>query len=141
LLSQHHENSYLDILKPTLLFGILLIVSLCIGFTTHTFSLIFMPFLWFLTVILFQGFLALAKELQRASCKEATCSFISVVVDLVFEFGTMLECVRRRELRLLPLKFVYEEGQLHNRWHRGMIKTWSFVIAFVTIFVIYTILL
>lgn len=141
LLSKHRENSYLDVPKSTLLFGIILVASFCIGVTTHAFSIIFLPFLWFLIAILFQCFLALAKEHQRASWKEAISSFTSIIVDSIFELGTIVECLYRGKLQLLPLKFIYEEGQLHNRWHRGMIKIWSFVIAFLILYVMYTILL
>jgi len=141
LLARYSKSSYLDAPKSAIVFGILLVTGACVGVLGQTFSLALLSLLWYVTAIVFQCFVAFHSELRRTSWQEAICSSLSVIVDSVFEIGTIAECFYRRRLRLLPFKFIYEEGQLSSRWHRGMIRIWSFVIAFVIIFVVYIILL
>ncbi|MBT9166887.1 MAG: putative mycofactocin biosynthesis glycosyltransferase MftF [Syntrophomonadaceae bacterium] len=141
LLSRHRANSYFDIPKLTLLFGILLVASLYKGLATHSFSLIFLPFLWLPTVALVQGFLGSYPQTLRGSWKEPIYSSISVVIDFIFELGTIFECLYRAKFSLLPLTFIYEERQLYDRWRQGMIKTWSLVISFLIWYILYIALL
>jgi len=141
LLSRHRANSYFDIPKLTVLFGILLVASLYKGLATHSFSLIFLPFLWLPTVVLIQGFLTSYPETSQGSWKAPIYSSISVIIDFIYELGTIIECLYRTKLSLLPLTFIYEERQLHDRWRQGMIKTWSLVISFLIWYVLYSALL
>lgn len=141
LLSRHSENAFFDVPKSILLIGVLLIVSLFKSFTAHAFSLILMPLLWILIVALVQGFLTSHQETSKGSWEEPIYSFVSIIVNFIFELGMIVESMYRRKLRLLPLTFIYEEGQLYDRWHYGMIKMWSFVISFLILYGIYTILL
>lgn len=136
LLSKHRENSYLDVPKSTLLFGILLMVGLYESFATRTLSWIFLPFLWFLIVALIQSFFVSYQGALKGSWKEILPSFMSIIVDSIFELGTTIECLLQRKLSLLPRKFIYEEGQLHYRWYQGRIKTWSFVISVLILYIL-----
>jgi len=136
LLSHHRENSYIDIPKPTLIFGILFIVSIYESFSTHNLSLIFLPFLWFLFMLLIQGLLVFRQGPSKSSWNEIILSFTSILVDSIFELGMIIECLRQRKLSLLPRKYIYEEGQLHYRWYQGRIKIWSFVISLLILYLI-----
>lgn len=137
LLSRHRGKSFFDIPKSALLFSILLIASIFKSFTTHTFILILLPFLWILIVTLIQGFSTFYRETSKNSLKELIYSFISIIINFVFELGTFVECLYRRRLKLLPFTFIYEERQLYDRWYQGKIKIWSFVISFLVLHVIY----
>jgi cellulose synthase/poly-beta-1,6-N-acetylglucosamine synthase-like glycosyltransferase len=141
LLSRHREKSFFDIPKSALLFSILLIACLFKSFTTHTFILILMPFLWILIMAFVQSFSTFYRETTKGSWKGFIYSFISIMVDFVFELGTIVECLYRKRLKLLLFTFIYEERQLDDRWHQGKIKAWSFVISFLILYVMYTILL
>jgi len=141
LLTRHQKSSYYEIPKPVLLFGILLIISLYGSFRAHILSLILFPFLWLLIAILIQGFLVSYRRRPGSFWKEAIYSSLSIMVDFIFELGMIIECLRHGKMRLMPLKFVYVEGQLYGRWQWGVIKTWSFVISFLILYSVYTILL
>jgi cellulose synthase/poly-beta-1,6-N-acetylglucosamine synthase-like glycosyltransferase len=141
LLSRHREKSFFDIPKSALLFSILLITCLFKSLITHTSLLILLPFLWILIVAFVQSFFTFYREATKGSWKRFIYTLISVMVDFVFELGTIVESLYRRRLKLLPFTFIYEERQLDDRWHQGKIKTWSFVISFLILYVLYTILL
>lgn len=141
LLSRHSKSSYLDAPKSAIVFGTSLVTGVCMGVLGQTFSFALLSLLWYVTVIVFQCFVAFYSELRRSSRQEAIYSSISVIVDSVFEIGTIAECFYQRRLRLIPFKFIYDEGQLGGRWRRSIVRIWSFVTAFIVIFVVYIILL
>ena len=141
LLSQHSENSFFDVPKSTLLFGVLLMVSLFKSFTTHTPIPLLLPFLWISIVTLIQGFCIFYQETSKSSWRELIYSFVSTIVNFVFELGMIVECLYRRKFKLLLFTFIYEERQLYDRWYQGKMKTWSFVISFLILYAIYNFLL
>lgn len=138
LLIRHQKNSYLEIPKPVLLFSILLIISLYGSFMADSFSLILFPFLWLLMAILIQGLFVSYRRSSGSFLKEAIYSSLSIMVDFIFELGMMIECLRRGKMQLALLKFVYVEGQPYTRWHWGIIKTWSYVVALLVSHLIFT---
>lgn len=136
LLSRHTENSYIDIPKTILIFGVLFIVSVYKSFTTNTFSSILIPFIWFLIMVSIQNFLYYVQGRSKNSRKEIIILFFSILVDYIFEFGTIVECIRQRKFSLLHRKYIYEEGQLRYRWDYGKIKMYSFIFSLIILYII-----
>jgi glycosyltransferase involved in cell wall biosynthesis len=136
LMKKHPENIFLDIPKNSLIFSFLLILFIYKVFINSSLLYIAIPFAWLLIAIFVQSLLSSRKHLIRGNWKDIAPICFAMLFDLVFEFGTVIECLRKRDLKLLPYKFVYTEDQQLSRWHWGVIKMWSIITSLFALFIV-----
>lgn len=136
LLSSHPNHTFLDIPKSPLFFWSFFVITFIVSFITHSFILILIPFLF---VFLFTFFLTIFTFLQVSNKNSKKCfiyMFISIIMNFIYETGLIFECIYRRKINLMFYSFIYEQKQFYDRWYEGKIKTWSYVISFLILFVI-----
>lgn len=136
LMKKHPENIFLDVPKNSLVFFFLLILSIFRVIINSSLLYIAIPFIWLFIAIFTQSLLSLKRRLIKGNWKDIAPICFAMLFDLVFEFGTVIEYVRKRDLKLLPYKFIYTEDQRLSRWHWGVIKIWSLIASLLALFVV-----
>jgi len=139
LMKNHSENTFLDIPKDPLIFIILVIFFICKAMINNTLLYAIIPFVWLPVVILLQSILALKYHLIRGKWRDIGYIYTSLLFEVLFELGTIIECIKKRDLKFLFRKFIYIEDQLFSRWYWGVIKMWSFIISLFALLILLTI--
>lgn len=134
LMKNHPENTFPDVPKNIFVFTILLAIFCIISLVKSNLSYAIIPFLWLPIVILIQTTLALKYRLVRGEWNDMGYIYLSLLFELLFEFGTMIECFRKRDLKFLFRRFIYIDDQLFGRWYWGIVRIWSFVISLFALF-------
>lgn len=135
LMKKHPENIFLDVPKNSLIFSFLVVLFMCKVFINSTLLYITIPFIWLLIAIFIQSLLSLKGRLVKGDWKDIAPIYFAMLFDLLFEFGTVIECARKGDLKLLPYRFIYTEDQLLSRWYWGVIKIWSLIASLLALFI------
>ncbi|HEW91548.1 MAG TPA: glycosyltransferase [Thermotogaceae bacterium] len=134
LMKKHPENTFLDIPKNSFMFIALAVCFVCYAFIKSNLLYVIIPFVWLPIVILVQSVLALKQSLINGDRHDIGYVYVSSLFEILFELGTIVECLRKRDLKFLFRRFIYAEDQLFGRWYWGIIKMWSFIITLFIIF-------
>lgn len=129
LMKKHPENTFLDVPKNSVLFFSFLILFTYKALSSNTPLPIIIPFLWLLITIFIQSLLALKFHLIKGEWKDIGFIYLSLLFDLLFELGTVIEGIKKGGLKFLLYRYIYTEDQLFGRWYWGIIKMWSFVVS------------
>jgi glycosyltransferase involved in cell wall biosynthesis len=133
LMKKHPENTFLDVPKNSLVFAILASIFAYSALIKNMLYGI-IPFVWLPVVIFIQSMFALKYRLIRGNWKDIGYIYVSSLFELLFEFGTIFECVKKRDPRFLFRRFIYIEDQLFGRWYWGAIRMWSFAASLLSLF-------
>lgn len=136
LMKNHPENTFLDIPKNIFVFAMLAAIFCIISLVKNTLSYAIIPFLWLSIVILIQSILALKYRVVRGKWNDIGYIYLSLFFELLFEFGTMVESFRKRDLKFLFRRFIYIDDQLFRHWYWSIVKMWSFGISLFALFLI-----
>lgn len=136
LMKNHPEKIFLDPTKTILLFIILLMFFIYRAVVSNTLLYTVVPLAWLLVAILLQAILALKYRIIKDKWRNLSYIYLSLLFETLFEFGTIVECVKKRNLKLSFYRFIYIDDQLSGRWYRNIIKTWSLIISFCALFIL-----
>ena len=137
LMIKHAENTFLDVPKNSLLFFSLLVLFTYKALNSNTLLSIVIPFLWLLVTIFIQSLFNLKFHLIEGKWREVHFIYFASLFDFFFELSTVIEGIRKRDLKFLLYKYIYTEEQLFSRWYWGIIKMWSIVISLFFLFIYY----
>ncbi|MCL0095333.1 glycosyltransferase [Dehalococcoidia bacterium] len=137
LMKGHPKNIFLDVPKNTLIFFILMMLSIYKAPINNTLLPVIIPFLWLIITIFIQSSFALKYHLIKGNWKDIVPLFFALVLEWLFEMGTLIECIKKGDLKFLPYRFIYIEDQLLGRWYWGIVKVWGLIIS---LFILFTIL-
>jgi glycosyltransferase involved in cell wall biosynthesis len=136
LMRKHPENTFLDIPKNSLMFIILVMLFAYKALINNILLYAITPFIWLPVVILIQSTFALKYCLIKGNWRDIGYIYVSLLFELLFELGTIIECIKKGGLKFLFRRFIYTEDQLFGRWHWGVIKMWSFVVSLFALFLL-----
>jgi len=136
LMKNHPENTFFDVPKVPLIFLILVILFTYKAVINNSLLHVIIPFVWLPLVILLQSILALKYRIIKGNGRHIIYIYAFLLFEAIFELSTIIECVKKRELKFIFRKFIYIEDQLFSRWHWGVIKMWSIIISFFILFVL-----
>lgn len=140
LLKMHPQKQYLDIPKVSLLFFFLLIVFAVKSFINHSYILVLFPFFWLLVNIFIQTILALKLKTMQGNWRSFIYVYLAIMNDVLFEIGTISECIRKLDIKKALYRFLYVDDQLFGRWRWGIIKMWGFILSTLILFLTWLIL-
>lgn len=134
LLNNHPHLSHIEFPKFISLLFISLIISLSLAFFNLLWEVIIFLSLW---VILIPFFIALFKTFGNKR-RSFIYYYIAFWLNRIFEFGVLIESLRRRKLSLFYKKLLYGKGQLIFEWKNRLIEGWSYLITFLILLIIIT---
>jgi glycosyltransferase involved in cell wall biosynthesis len=140
LMKNHPDNTFLDVPKTSLIFIFLLILFIYKSVISRTFLYAISPFIWLPVTILLQATFALKYRLINGVWRDIGYIYMSLSFETLFEFGTVIECIKKGDLKFLFRKFIYIEDQLFSRWYWGIIKMWSFIVSLFVLLIFLAIL-
>jgi glycosyltransferase involved in cell wall biosynthesis len=129
LMKKHSKNTFIDVPKNSLMFIILVAIFTYDALSRCTPLYAVIPFIWLSVIILVQCIFALKYRLIEGNWKEIGYIYTALLFEILFEAGTLVESVKKRDPIFLFRKFMYTDDQLWSRWYWGIIRMWSFIIS------------
>lgn len=132
LMTYHSDYLRQSFPRFSVLFCIILISCLVLAAISQAWVVLVMPLLWGLT---FQVFNAIFTALRHAKgWHDFFPQLVTQYLLLRFELGMISECLRHGRPFLPVFTMIYAPGQIVGEWYYGAIRTWSFMIASLAIF-------
>lgn len=140
LMEKHPQNTFLDIPKTSIILFIILIPFVYKTVTGNILLCTVIPIIWLLVVFFVQSMFFLEYHHMEYRKKELIYIYFSLLLDFIFELGTIFESIKKCNFKLLFHRFIYIEDQLIGRWHWGIIRIWSLIISSIALFVVFAVL-
>lgn len=137
ILKKHPHLKSIEFPKFFTVLVLVLLMCLAEIFTGHSDIAAKTIAVWIPTALLLEAIFKVAKAREKPPL--IFSEFLSTLLNLTFEAGTILESLRRGSLSMLYQKILYSPGQLIAEWDSRVVRSWSIIIALLlTLVVIYT---